>query len=123
ARASYTLQQTTDKNTGELLTNSPKRLGKLNLVAPLLGKTLQVGLEFQYVSARKTILGETGGYGVTNFTLLSEELAKGLELSASIYNVFDKEFSDPTGDDLANIGLDSIRQDGRSYRLKLIYRF
>ncbi len=52
--------------------------------------------------------------------LLGERIAGKAELSASIYNLFDTRYSDPGGQEHVQ---DLIAQDGRSYRLKLSYRF
>jgi iron complex outermembrane receptor protein len=57
---------------------------------------------------------------LTNLTLLGERLAENLDLSASIYNLFDKRYSDPGAQEHVQ---DLIAQDGRSYRFKLNYRF
>jgi iron complex outermembrane receptor protein len=79
------------------------------------------GLEFQYMSERVTESGgQTGGYGITNFTLSSEEIYKRLVLSASIYNLFDKQYADPVSDEHVQ---DSIVQDGRNFRVKATYTF
>jgi len=42
---SYTYQVTEDKETGEILSNSPKHLAKLNIIAPLLKEKIFLGLE------------------------------------------------------------------------------
>ena len=47
-------------------------------------------------------------------------MAPGLELAASLYNLFDKDFSDPGS---AEHLQDAIAQDGRSFRLRAVYRF
>ncbi len=57
---------------------------------------------------------------VANFTLFSREIIKGLDLSASIYNIFDKQYGDPVGSDFV---LDSVPQAGRQFRVKLTYHF
>ena len=61
------------------------------------------------------------GYAITNLTLLMPKLARDTELSASIYNLFDRRYFDPAGDDLNPI--DRVEQNGRSFRLKMTYRF
>ena len=80
------------------------------------------GFEDQYLSRRRT---EGGGYAaafhVTNLTLFSQHLLDRFELSASIYNIFGKKYSDPVSKDLTPI--DRVQQDGRNYRLKLTYAF
>jgi iron complex outermembrane receptor protein len=130
-RASYTFQETRDTATGEVLTDSPRHLGKLNLSVPLWKDKVFAGLEFQYVSKRTTTQldpntltvepgADAGGYGVVNLTLFSQNLVKGLDISASIYNLLDRSYSDPsTPDHLQNV----IPQDGRTFRVKLTYRF
>jgi iron complex outermembrane receptor protein len=78
-------------------------------------------VEEQYTSKRKTVLrNETGGYAVTNLTLFGRKLYKGLRLAASVYNLFDKKFSDPAS--LAH-RQETIEQDGRIFRFKLTYAF
>jgi outer membrane receptor protein involved in Fe transport len=57
---------------------------------------------------------------IANLTLLNRTMAKGLENSASVYNLFDKRYSDPGRPEHLQ---DLIAQDGRSFRGKLIYRF
>ena len=88
------------------------------------------GVEFLYVSERTTtqltplgtsVVGANApGYGLVNLTLFSQNLVKGLELSASIYNLLDKRYGDPStpGHQQA-----IIEQDGRAFRVKLTYRF
>jgi iron complex outermembrane receptor protein len=106
---------------GRGLLNSPKRLGKLNLSAPLAVAGLRVGYELQYGSSRLTRDGLVlGGYGVSNLTLSTEALAPGLEVSLSSANVFDKRYAEPGAE---NNWQNSFEQDGRSVRLKLSQRF
>ena len=57
---------------------------------------------------------------VVNTTLFSRELIRGLELSASIYNLFDEHYSDPVSADFAQ---NSIPQDGRQFRIKATWKF
>ncbi len=121
-RVSYTFQKTKDKDTGEILTNSPKHLAKFNLIIPLVREKLFGGFEERYYSKRKTLAGnDAGDFFMTNLTLFSQNLlARGLEISGSIYNLFDKKYGDPGAGELVQ---DTIRQDGRTFRLKLTYSF
>lgn len=120
-RISYSFQESTDQATGRLLSNAPKHLAKLNFIFPLIGESLLIGIEEQYTSKRKTATGgETGGYTVTNLTLFGRQMLPGLEASASVYNLFDKKFSDPAS--LAH-RQETIEQDGRFFRFKLAYVF
>lgn len=120
-RASYAWQTTRDQATDAELENSPHHLAKLNYSMPMSGEALRAGAELQFTGSRKTLAGASaGGYTVANLTLLSRKLAHGLELSASIYNLFDKRYADPGRPEHAQ---DVIPQDGRNYRFKLGYRF
>ena len=59
-------------------------------------------------------------------TLVSAALARNLEVSASLYNVFDRRYGDvPSEEHRDSLGrhLNEIPQDGRSVRLKLTYGF
>jgi iron complex outermembrane receptor protein len=63
---------------------------------------------------------DAGGFETVNFTLFSHDLIKSLEFSGSVYNLFDTRYGDPS----SRFHLqDIIEQDGRSFRLKLTYRF
>jgi outer membrane receptor for ferrienterochelin and colicins len=120
-RLSYTVQESRSQLTDASLTNSPKHLAKINLIAPLWSKKLFASFEGQEVSRRETVK-ETfvGGFFVANATLLSKEMFGKLQASASVYNLFDKRYADPSGDELRQY---SIPQDGRNFRVKLTYRF
>ena len=82
---------------------------------------LSAGIELQYVGARQTIAGgEVRGALIPNLTLFSTGLLKNVELSASIYNLFDHSYEDPGSEEHRQ---DTILQDGRTFRVKLTYRF
>jgi iron complex outermembrane receptor protein len=63
---------------------------------------------------------DAGAYGLLNLTLYSQNLIKNLEFSASVYNVFDRHYQDPASRFHVQ---DTLEQDGRSFRVKLTYRF
>ena len=116
---SYTYQDA-ENALGEWLVNSPRNMAKLNVIAPLLSK-LSAGLEVQYQSERKTITGnETDSFVVTNLTLFSQDSIDGLQVSLSVYNLFDKTYSNPGSEEHAQ---DQIEQNGRTFWLKLDYTF
>ncbi|HEV8699896.1 MAG TPA: TonB-dependent receptor [Candidatus Polarisedimenticolia bacterium] len=118
---SSTLQENRDQGTDRILTNSPRHLAKLNAFFPIKRDKLGVGAEVQYTSRRLTLSGnDAPGFAVANLTFLSRQLAKGLDLSASVYNVFDKKYGDPGGPQHLQ---DVIEQDGRSFRLKFTWGF
>lgn len=122
ARASYSYVETEDEETGRRLSNSPRHLGKFNLVAPLYAKKLFAGFEVQAMSRRESVNAvDVPGHAVCNITLLSRELVRNLEVSTSIYNLFDADYSDPVSPDFTP--LESLRQAGRTFRVKVTYRF
>ena len=120
-RVSYTLQDTEDKSTGDTLSNSPRHMAKANLIAPFLNERLFAGMEIQYTGKRDSVRGvELDDYTVANLTLTAPQVWKNLDLSASIYNVFDESYDDPGSEEHLQEG---IEQDGRLYRVKLQYSF
>jgi len=120
-RASYARQTTRDDITGGELENSPRHLFKLNYSQPLPGDDWLAAAELHYTGRRGTLAGgSAAGFAIANLTVLSRRLAAGLEVSASVYNAFDKRFADPGRPEHVE---DTIEQSGRSFRLKLNYRF
>lgn len=120
-RASYARQLAEDGDTGLLLPNAPRHLAKLNFSSPLPLYGLSLGLEAQYTSSRRTLKGASlGGYPLLNLTLTAPRLAKGLELSVSVYNLLDRSYADPGSEEHVQ---DAIPQDGRSWRLRLTHFF
>lgn len=121
-RVSYTYQRVEDDRTGEGLPDSPAHVVKLNLSVPLIREKLFAGLEVQYTSERKLRTDKAlKGFFLANATLLSVHLpVKGLEASASVYNLFDYRYSDPASEEHQQ---SAIEQDGRSFRVKLTYSF
>lgn len=127
---SYSFQDSANLTTDGGLPDSPAHLVKFNVSAPIYRDKIYVGLEYQYTSSRETIqtttTGQTvpgataDGFGVLNFTLFSQNLIKNLEFSASIYNLLGTTYSDPASRYHLQ---DMIEQDGRTFRLKLTYRF
>lgn len=120
-RSSYSYVETEIKSTGDTLSNSPENSFKFNLTSPVFNKTANIGIELQYLSDRNTPQGDVAeAYSTTNVTISSHKLFDQLELSASIYNLFDKEYADPASEEHVQ---SSITQDARNYRVKLTYDF
>ncbi|MFM1770275.1 MAG: hypothetical protein RJA22_2804 [Verrucomicrobiota bacterium] len=121
ARASYTYARAVDNATDSILNNSPRHVGKLQLTVPLYPKKITAGLELLTVSDRETAYGHTeDGHVLANLTLFSHNLIKNLEFSASLYNLFDTRYYDPASPDFTQ---DLNPQDGRTFRVKLTYKF
>lgn len=120
-RAGYAYQKAKNGVTGEELVNSPRHQAKLNVAVPVYRENIYASAEMRAMSSRKTLAGEKADSSfVTNFTLFGKDLIKGLEVSASIYNVFDESYADPGSEEHVQ---DLIEQDGRSFRIKLTYSF
>ena len=128
-RMSYTLQHTENRDTGAGLPDSPMHLIKFNTSVPLWRDRIFAGLEVQYTSKSHTVYeafpatltgADVPGYAVVNVTLFSRNLIKNLDISASVYDLLDKTYYDPSSRfHLQN----AIQQDGRTFRLELTYRF
>jgi iron complex outermembrane receptor protein len=120
-RVSYTLTKTKNLEMVETLTNSPEHLVKFNLIYPLMKEKVFLGVEEQYTSKRKTLSGkEANAFFITNLTLFSQNVMKGLDISASVYNLFNRKYSDPGSTEHLQ---DLLKQDGQTFRFKLTYRF
>ena len=132
-RLSYTLQKTDSQSIGFNLPDSPEHLIKLNLSVPVWQDKIFAGVEVQYTSQRQSLHNTTAGgqpitvqgssaagHAVVNLTLFSQELVKNMEFSASVYNVLDEKYADPA---TRFHQQDTLERDGRSFRVKLTYRF
>lgn len=120
-RLSYSFQEARDLVAEALLPNSARHLVKLNLMLPLIEEKVFLGVEEQYTSRKKTHAGsQTGDFFITNVTLFSRNLLKNLELSGSVYNLFNSKYFVPAGVEHLQNG---IEQDGRTFRVKATVRF
>jgi len=103
------------------LVNSPHALAQANLSVPLFRKKVYASMNAQYVSRRRTEAGDyAGSYWLPNFTLYGKKVLKGWEMSASVYDAFNRIYGDPAS--VAHLE-DIILQNGRNFRLKFIYHF
>jgi iron complex outermembrane receptor protein len=120
-RLSYAIQEARDNATDSVLSNSPQHLAKGNLIMPLFRDKVFASLETRYMSSRLTLAGRHAkNVFLTNVTLFTQQLLPGWEFSAQANNLFDHRYGDPgSGEHLQ----DTILQDGRTYWLKLKYRF
>jgi outer membrane receptor for ferrienterochelin and colicins len=120
-RASYGFTRTVGRQPNPVLPNSPQHLAKLNFSIPLVQKRLFAALDAQYNGPRRTLAGNAlSGFAVFNVTLLGHTLGKHMDLSASVYNMFDKKYFDPGRPEDPE---DAIPQNGRNFRIKLTGRF
>lgn len=122
-RVSFSHQDARDATTHAQLSDSPRRLIKLSALTPLADGRLWLGWETQYISGRLNPDGiRQGGYSVSNLSLTARDRNKRMELSASIFNLFDKTYAHPSSNDF-DPAIRAIPQDGRSFRVKATNRF
>lgn len=120
-KTSASWQKVRNKQTGEIVMNSPRGLFKMHLSGPLpFLAAWRYGLETLAATSRRAPNGEAPGYLVSNVTLLTTSLARGLELSVGIHNLFDQKFYDPAGNEHRQTRL---QQDGRALRIKAEFTF
>lgn len=120
-RVSYALQDGKNATTGEDLVNSPRHLAKLTLAAPVFKRRFSAGFEAQYMSRRRTPSGGfASGHALANLVLFSNTWLPNATVTAGVYNLFDRRYSDPAGQEHVQ---SVIPQDGRQYRVQFRYRF
>ena len=119
--ASYSFQETRDSQTNQFLNNSPRSLAKLNVTEKLPRTNLVTSIDAQYRSRIEALQGGSiSPFTLLNVTILDRKLGKHGDLSASVYNVLDKRYSDPApGSNLQQ----SIPQDGRNFRAQMMWNF
>ncbi len=105
----------------QMLTNSPQHLVKTNLIVPVVGDKLFAGFEGRYTSSRLTLAGNNASpFYILNLSLFSQRIVKGWELSAHINNLASQKYGYPGSGEHRQ---DVIDQDGRTFWVKLKYRF
>lgn len=120
-RFTQVFQYVEEDAAGERAANSPASLSTLNLSLPLIGP-LCGGFEAQYVSRRdKPQGGSVPSYWLANLTLVAKDVVRNLDLSGSIYNLFDQTVKYPT--DPGAFRQNELIGNGISFRVKAYYRF
>ncbi len=116
-RIGYSFQISKDNLTGQTLVNSPRHMVKVEVRLPEEEKRWQAGANVQYMSARRTLQGQTdGAQAVANVTLEYRLPWRNLSASAGVYNLFDERLGDPGGEELTE---DLLPRVGRSFLLGL----
>lgn len=120
-RTSYALQRTKDANSGAELTSSPRHLAKAGIIQPFDRDRFSAGLELQYHGTVRTLAGRTApDFLIGNLTLIARQLPGGIEISASVYNLFNTGSSYPGAEDHTQ---DLLPQPGRTLNLKATCKF
>lgn len=120
-RFSYAFQESDYVEGKQVWTNSPSHLAKFNISIPLVQSRLFVSVEEQYTGRTETFSrASSGNYFLTNATFFAPNIADDIDLSASIFNLFDRKYGSPGSEEHRQ---DIIEQNGISFRLKLVCRF
>lgn len=116
---SDSIQTSRNLQTDAALAASPKHLAKARFSWPIMGNKLFASADTQYMSATTTVAQtRLGGYFVANFDFFTRRLADRFDISAGLYNAFDKRYAQSG---TLNTVEKSISQDGRSFRIKLTF--
>src|SRR5439155_16273039 len=118
--ASYGFQETKDRITDRLLSNSPRHLITFSLTQPLFRRKLFISVNGGYRGRVETLTGDSVSRSSTvNLTFFGRRLSRHLDLSASAYNLLDNKNLDPGAGETRQ---PAIALDGRNFRVKLSWR-
>lgn len=120
AKANASTSRAVDRATGGRAVNSPRWTAGSGLSAPLLRNRLIAAFEARFVGDRKGVhdgsLAEA--YVVADANVVWTTPLHGLRLALRVTNIGDRKYADPGGEEHV---MDSIRQDGRTWRLQIKY--
>jgi outer membrane receptor protein involved in Fe transport len=119
---SVALQKTENDETGEKLPNSPEEMVNLGISVPLVRGEVYLSVDNQYVGEvlSADLSEKVDPYLLTNATISHNALTSDLEMSVSVYNLFDVNYSHPGTFDHVQT---EIPQDGRTLGLNVKYSF
>jgi outer membrane receptor for ferrienterochelin and colicins len=119
---SVALQRTENDQTGDKLPNSPEEMVNLGVSVPLVRGEVYLSVDNQYVGEVMTAYldEKVDSYFLTNATISHNAVASDLEMSLSVYNLFDVAYSHPGTYDHVQT---EIPQDGRTLGLNVKYSF
>jgi iron complex outermembrane receptor protein len=111
-----------EDGSGAPLTDYPPQSWKAGVSLPMAGDRWRVSADMRYYDGQLTLAGaRSPDIFVTNLTLLAPFLHRNTRLSASIYNLLDRDYGLPARAEHADLAL--IPQDGRSLSLRLVAVF
>lgn len=119
--ANYTAQRATDYDTHRPLIDVPQHLGNLmwnQQFTPQLSLMTNLFVKGETRHLASNGAGDIPSYAIVNTTLRAKDLWKGLELSASLYNLLDHTYQDP-----APTLAKGFPTPGRSVFLRASYSF
>jgi iron complex outermembrane receptor protein len=111
-----------EDGSGEHLSNYPSSSYKAGVSVPLAAERWWLSSNLQYYEERLTLGGErSSDFLVVNATLLAPFFHKNLKMSASVFNLLDRDYALPASAEHQD--LDLIPQDGRSVVARLLWKF
>jgi outer membrane receptor protein involved in Fe transport len=117
ARASWSLQQGVDRETGAALSDAPRSLLKLMVTAPGPWAGSRLGANLLRVGERSTLAdARLAPHLRLNAHLTHAPVGQPWTVGLGVYNLTDRRYADPAGPEHVQ---DAIEQDGRSWRLQL----
>ena len=110
----------TTRNTGiqHWLPNSPHQVGKLRFAGPFLRNKLTLSSSTQFLGERRTLSGGVmRPVLVEDITLTTNRLHSNFDIQCGLRNALNWRYEDPV-----YLAIDQMRQDGRSFFVKLVWR-
>ena len=118
--ASLAVERATNGGSSSQLTNSPVLVGKWKAAVPILRQHLWMSANVSYLSTRLTLAGSrVEPVILPGVTFTSNRVHRNMDVQFGIRNLWNSRFDDPVGIAQA---MDRIRQDGRTFFVKLICR-
>jgi outer membrane receptor for ferrienterochelin and colicins len=118
-RASYTFMRTSRTGDDIQVPNSPSGLGKLNSTTPVSRYGL-VGAELLFDGPQPNYLGQRIPSSLlTNLTVSTRFKRRPWSITASCYDLFDRQWATPTGPEVLPA---ATVQNGRTWRVTIGYR-
>jgi len=122
--AHFTYAVGEDKSTGKDIESYPSYIARTGLSLGLPSAYLIASPEIMFASSSTALDGhEFDPYMIANLTLLSYPVAHGFNVSASVYNIFDKDFVRVIAARPDKPDSERAVEDGREFRLQANWRF
>ena len=108
---------------GDPLAKVPKHKGNIGVNASItksLNANLHMFVSDYRVRKENDPRDDSPGYALVNLTLKAKELFNNLTIKASLFNLFDKDYDDPSS--ITHIPTDKPRP-GRTFTIEMSYKF
>ena len=116
---SYALQQATDQDSHETLTNSPRHMLKGRVSMRGLTEHASIAVETTYISSRTTLADNRVTPAMLATITMIQPIGQSVELFGTIRNAFNEQYADPASNQHLQ---DTIPQNGRTFRIGLSWR-